>query len=323
MAAVACLLSTAGVMAGELYRTEFEPEDGFTAGDGNWVGADGWVGINADGGGQGIDLDIIAGGGLGQTASIGFNQPVMDTPDFPTVFVGKPIGYDPGPGDLPVVEVQTIVGIQDSTMANPARDSFFVSVWNGAGNFLAAVRFSNQSSSYGIWRNDGTAVEEDTGVIFYRGELHLLTMRVDLPNNRWSADLDGIPLFEDATFTATAEPVDFGYLAYEWQLSAMSPAGHGDNWMMVADVIVRSTGRGVVPFRVTRFECDGGGATLEWPGEKGFDYQVEYSADGETWHDSLPGSSFPGITSDQVMTFTDPSATVGLRFYRVNRTDTP
>jgi len=329
IAAWACMSVGMAAVAGELYRTDFEAADGFTAGDGNWVGTDGWVGINAGGGAQGIDFDIIPGGGLGQTASIGYNQPVIVDPDFPavgakpTVFLGKSIPYSPAAGELPVVEVQTIIGIQDSTVDQPARDSFFVTVYNIAGNFLAGVRFANQPSSYGIWRLDGTATEEDTGVIFYRGQLHLLTLRVDLPNNLWSADMDGIPLFTDAVFNATSEPVDFGYLGYEWQLSASNPMGYGDNWMLVADVIVRSCGRGLVPFRFSQFECNGTGAVLEWPGEIGFNYQMEYSADLANWHSDLPDSSYTGIAADQVLTFTDSSAGVKCRFYRVLRTEMP
>lgn len=329
VATLACLSIGMPAVAGELYRTYFEAEDGFIAGEGNWADTDGWMGINASGGAQGIDLDIIEGGGLGQTASIGFNEPVIGDPDFPTegakptVFVGKSIPYSPASGDLPVVEVQTLIGIQDSTGAPPlVRDSFFVTVYNIAGNFLAGVRLANQPSSYGIWRLDGTATEEDSGVIFYRGQLHVLTLRVDLPNNLWSADLDGIPLFTDAEFNATGEPVDFGYLGYEWQLSASDPAGHGNNWMLVADVIVRSCGRGVVPFCLSQFHCNGSGAVLEWPGEIGFDYQVEYSSDATSWHDDLDDSSFTGITADGTLSFTDPSAT-GVRFYRVIRSEVP
>jgi len=147
-------------------------------------------------------------------------------------------------------------------------------------------------------------------------------LRVDVPNNLWSADLDGIPLFTDAALNATGEPVDFGFLGYEWQLSASSPMGYGDNWMLVADVIVRSCGRGVVPFRFSRFECNGSGAVLEWPGEIGFDYQVEYSADATTWHGDLLNSRYTGITVDGMLSFTDSSAQ-GMRFYRVIRSEIP
>ncbi len=316
------LLSTAFAMvmfcfsasAGELYRTDFE---NFPVGDDMWVGTDDWLGNSPGVGAHGIDQDVIPSGGLGKTAFIGFRQP---TSTF--VFVAKPINYDPGPADLPVVEVETLMGIEDSTIGNPNRDSFFVSVWNGAGNYLAGVRFSNNPNSYGIWRNDGTATEEDTGVVFVRGELNLLFLRIDLANNRWSAEIGGVPLFDNAPFTATANPVDFGYLSYEWQLTASSPAGYGDNWMLVADTIVRSAPRPIEPFRITSITLTGDDANITWPGQNGFDYLVEYSEDLLHWFGDLPGASFPGIATDQVLSFTDPSATPA-RYYRVARTETP
>lgn len=300
--------------ADELYRTDFE---GFPLGDDKWVGTDGWVGNSKGVGVHGIQQDVIPEGGLGKTAFLGFNKPSATF-----VFTAKPINYQPESTDLQIVEVETLVGIQDSSVLNPNRDSFFVSVWNSTGNYLAGVRFSNDPSSYGIWRNDGSANEVDTQGVFVRGELHLLYMRIDLAHNRWSAELDGLELFSDATFNATAEDVDMGFLAYEWQLTSSTTANYGDNWMLVADLVVRSVGRGSEPFVISGFERSGGESIVTWPAENGFDYQVEYSSDALTWHSDLPGSSFPGITSDQSLEFTDPTADP-LRLYRVLRTDTP
>jgi hypothetical protein len=312
------------LVAGELYRTDFEyladKVTEWPAGDDKWIGLDGWFG-NATGA-SGIDQDIIEGGGLGKTGSIGFTEPSSTT-----VSVVRSVAYDPHPGDLPVYEVQTIVGVQDS-VDKPARDSFYVSIWNSDGDFMAAICFANHPLSFGLWRLDGTLLDdvlfaEDTGQFFIRGQLHLLTMRVDLPNNRWSADLDGIPLFDDAPFHGGSYPVNCGLVGYQWQLTATNTAGHGDNWMMVADLIVRSTGRGVVPFRFSQFVCNGSGVELEWPGEIGFDYQVEYSADASTWHTNLPNSEFTELTGDQVLNYTDSSAPPGGRFYRVIRSEAP
>ncbi|MCF7733066.1 MAG: hypothetical protein K9N23_15360 [Akkermansiaceae bacterium] len=317
----ACLVPAAPLAeAGLLYRTDFET---FTAGDDLWVGADDgsgtapWLGIDTGLGVHGIDQDVIPGGGLGKTAFIGFRQPASTL-----VFVAKPILYTPGPADLPRVRVETLIGIQDSS-PNAPRDSFFVSVYNSAGDFLAGIRFDNRQATYGIWRADGLNPDHDTGVIFYRGELHVLAFTVDLPNNKWSADLDGVPLFDDAPFTATARPVGFGHLAYEWQLNATSAEGFGNNWMLIADTVVRSVPAGIEPFRLSGITRTSGATTLSWPGENGFDYQVEYSDALGTWHADLPGSSFPGISADQPLTFQDPGAAGARRFYRVVRQETP
>jgi hypothetical protein len=299
----------------ELYRTDFE---NWPVGNYNWVETDGWF-SNTDKtlGVHGIDQDIIVGGGLGKTAFIGFNQP-----DSTLVIVAKPINYSPQVGDLPLVRVETLVGIQDS-LAKTTRDSFFVSIYNSSRLFLAGIRFDNRTASYGIWRADGANPDHETGVVFYRGELHVLSCTINLPANQWSADLDGIPLFENAPFTATTRSVDFGYLAYEWQLGAAAPSGYGDNWMLVADTVIRSAPLGIEPFRPTSLTHTATATTLTWPGQKGFDYQIEYSNNLVEWHKDLPGSAFPTTLADQALTFQDATAGLPRRFYRVLRMETP
>ena len=305
------LLSAEG---GVLYRTDFE---NFTSGDDKWGGTDGWVSNVTGLGVHGIDQDIIAGGGLGKTAFLGFNPPSKTI-----ITVVKAIKYSPQPGDLPLVRVETIVGIQDS-MARTARDSFLLNIYNSDGLYLAGIRFDNRPATYGIWRADALNSDHDTGVIFYRGELHLLSFTINLPANQWSAQLDGVPLFEDAPFTATSRSVNFGYLAYEWYLGATVATGYGDNWMLIADTVVRSAPLGIEPFKPSSFIHTATATTLTWPGQKGFDYQIEYSQDLATWRRDLLGMAFPAISADQTLAFRD--ATLGLprRFYRVLRTETP
>jgi hypothetical protein len=307
--------SVAVASGGLLYRTDFET---FTAGDDHWSGTEGWIGNSSGYGAHGIDQDVIPGGGLGKTAFIGFHQPASTL-----VFTAKPILYSPAAGDLPLVRVETLVGIQDSVVKT-ARDSFFVSIYNSSGGYLAGIRFDNRPATYGIWRADGVNPNHDTGVIFYRGAVHLLSFTINLPSNRWSADLDGIPLFNEAPFTATTRPVNFGYLAYEWQLSAAGVSGYGDNWMLVADTVVRTAPLGIEPFRASSFVRSGSTSTLTWPAQKGFDYQVEYSDSLKSWSPLLSGSSFPAVSADQIITFRDVTGPVGgRRFYRVLRNESP
>jgi len=231
--AIAAVLAAAwaGANARTLYHTDFE---NFPVGTDKWVGTDGWIGNSAGTGSHGIDQDVIPGGGLGRTAFLGYRQPSTSF-----VYVANPIQYTPGAGDLDVVEIETLVGIEDSTIGNDNRDSFFVSVWNKAGGYLAGVRFSNVPDSYGLWREDGVG-STNTGVVFVRGELHFLFMRIDLAHNTWSAELDGVPLFTDVQFNASGKPVEMGYLAYEWQLTSSTTSNYGDNWMLVADTVVRN-----------------------------------------------------------------------------------
>jgi hypothetical protein len=299
--------------ASVLYSTEFE---NFISGDDKWVDTEGWIGNSKGYGVHGIDQDAIVGGGLGKTAFLGLNQPSATL-----VVVAKPINYSPQAGDLPLVRVETLVGIQDSVTTS-ARDSFFVSIYNSSGGYLAGIRFDNRLDTYGIWRGDGT-LDYDTGVGFARGDLHLLSFVINLPTNRWSADLDGIPLFTNSPFTATTNTINFGLLAYEWQLDSTTPAGHGDNWMLIADVVVRSAPLGIEPFQLSSLTHTAAATTLTWPAQKGFDYQIEYSSDLIDWRRDLIGSAFPSTLVDQPLSFPDATSGLPRRFYRVLRMETP
>ena len=114
--AVLWLLATVACPGELLYRTDFE---NFTAGDNKWHATDGWIASDIESGVQGIDQDVIPGGGLGKTAFIGYRQP----PSLLTL-VAKPVNYVPGTVGLPLVRVETLIGIQDSVV-KPTRDSFF------------------------------------------------------------------------------------------------------------------------------------------------------------------------------------------------------
>ena len=180
-----------------LYSTDFEA---FTIGPDHWVGTEGWLGNSTGVGAHGIDHDQVV--ALGKTAYLGFNQPT-DT----LVSVYKRLDHDPVARQTARIQIDTLLGIEDST--NGHRDSFFISIYNIDGWFLGAVRFANEIPSFGVWRLDGPN-QYDTGVEFIHGELHLLFIEIDLQNNLWRADLDGIPLFAGRQFTATGQARNLG-----------------------------------------------------------------------------------------------------------------
>ena len=116
-----------------LYETDFES---FPVGDNKWANFDGWLSNDTSSGAQAIDQDIIVGGGLGRTAALGFKRP-----NFTFTSVFRPINYDPAVGGNPLIEFQTLFGIEDST--NGRRDNFFISFYNINGNLLASLRLAN------------------------------------------------------------------------------------------------------------------------------------------------------------------------------------
>jgi len=284
--------------ARDLYKTDFE---NFTAGSDNWVGTDGWLGNSTGTGSHGIDQDVIPGGGLGKTAFLGYKKPSKTF-----VSVAKPIQYTPGAGDLDVIEIETLVGIQDSSVGNDNRDSFFVSVFNKADQYLAGVRFSNIPESYGLWREDGVG-STDTGLVFVKGELHLLFMRIDLATNTWSATLDGLPLFTNAQFNASGKAVEMGYLAYEWQITSGNTLTSGDNWMLVADAVVRNWQQsGLFSYRV----LDGTIEIMDYPTDETGTVKIPDQIDGLPVT-SIAENAFAGCTGLTGVTIPATVTTIG------------
>lgn len=319
-------LASGPLDAGELYSTDFE---GFPVGDNLWAGTESWVSNDTTSGAQGILQDYVTNLDLGKTAYLGF-----ETPAGPFTTVARPVNYDPAVGGFPRIEFESFLGVQDSN--NGLRDRFFVSFYNIGGTFLAAIVFDNTSANGDVLRWQGLANDapqvSNTGVPFVRGDqsfgfvaLQILRAQIDLVNNTWSAQLDGIPLFSDAPFTDEAlAPLTLGSVAAEWELSIPQPAFAGNNWLLVADWFVRSVPVGVEPFVIDGLTRDEAGeTTLSWLGEPGFDYQVWYSDDLESWHDTLPDASFPGITLAAPLSFTDRETLPKQRYYRVVRTATP
>jgi len=305
--------------AGLIYGTDFE---GFDVGNNKWAGREGWQSNDNTSGAQGIVENFVPNLPLGKTAYLGYNPP---TTAFTTV--SKIINYDPATTGLPIVAFDSFLGIQDSTFG--ARDRFYISFYNIAGDFIASICFDNTDGK--IYRETAEG-RFATGIQFIRGNqlvgivsLQLLDARIDLANNRWSASLDGIPLFVDAVFSAGGGPQDLGATAAEWEIAKTSPSlAPGNNWLFVADWFIRSVPVGIEPFTLSAFNRAANGAvTLAWPGQAGFDYTVEYSDDCKHWHRDLPGSAFPAIAADGTLEFGDPNPPPLRRFYRILRKPSP
>ena len=303
-----------------LYDTDF---DNFPAGANNWSGNDNWISNDTTSGAQTIDGNVLP--ALLNTATLGFSQPISRF-----TFVALDLDYDHLATEKPIVEINTLIGIEDST--NDQRDDFYLSIYNTDGNRLASIRFDNEgpdttNSQFGIWRENSTS-QFDTLFDFALGELFNLVAAVDLENNTWSASIDSIPMFENAQFSNTGDPINFGFLAFEWAITALSTSDHGDNFLLVADISIQSVDTQSVgdmtKVEVTHQFDSLGGINLNWQTAVGWTDQVEYSTDLITWFDDLPESTFEGINTPTTISFShakDPEE--AYRFYRVNRTRTP
>ena len=314
----ACLLLLGVGLGRDLYQTNF---DAFPTGQGAWVGTEGWATTGASTAAFGISDTAVP--ALGNAAYIGFHQP-------PSTFniVYRPFDFDPVATNLPIVHIETILGIQDST--NGRRDQFFLGIRNRAGAFLAAIGFDNRGPSPGatnrITRLDGVG-QFNTLETFDRNELHILYLEIDFASNTWSAELDGLfPIFTNAPFSSSGQDLDFGFLSCEWQLSSSLPAEYGDNFLLVGDFLVQATPAGTNPFglEMTTSSFDPQQFRLSWLGEPGFQYELEYASRLAEAFQLLPGALYTDITATQTLQYVDaPADSVTKRVYRVRRSVQP
>ena len=230
---ITLLLLLISVLKGEIiYETDF---DDFTIGPNQWAGNNGWISNDITTGAQAIEEDLLP--ALLNVATLGFERPNSDL-----TFVGLNLEYDHVATGKPIIVIDTILGIEDST--NDQRDDFYFSIYNAGGDRLASIRFDNQdpndlNSQFGIWREDGVN-QFDTQLDFIPGELYNIFVKINLNDNTWSADIDGIPLFENSQFSNTEGPINLGFIAYEWDLTAATTQQHGDNFFLVADILVEA-----------------------------------------------------------------------------------
>ncbi len=314
VAVAGAIFTVSSLHAGLLYSTDFED---FSVGPDMWAGPpDDWVGTSEGDGVHGIVTGLLP--LEGKTAYLGFNEPSSDW----FITVNKFLDHDPLTEGTAAIEIESVLGIEDST--NGRRDDFFLSVYNIDGVFLGGLRFSNVPDTRGIWREDGVT-SHDTGLAFVLGEAHFVWMRIDLPNNQWRAELDGVPLFTNAPFTARPDDRDLGSVACQWQIPGMDPASYGDNWMLVAECAVWAVPPGQFPLTIDSLELNPARQpVITWTGEPGWTYQVEYSDDIQCWSSDLPDSTIHGPPEPAPLTYTDLSSPLpSNRSYRITRRITP
>ena len=288
--------------------TDFEA---FAVGEDTLIGNDGWLGSEAGGATHGILDDTIE--NEGKSAYLGSNPAENDV-----VSVWRPLDYDPiGTGNS-IVTVNTLLGIHDST--NEQYDSFHISIFNREENRLAGFVLDNRIDTFGAWRSDGTDNFSDLDTGFEHDVVYDIEMRIDFDANRWSLDVDDIPLFADQVFTNTNHPLDLGDVSFEWELSDID--NPGDNWITFDNLRVEATGSGggvEEALAVSEIRRTQRRIRITWPSVAGAEYQIEHSDDMIDWQQSLADSRV--IADGNSTTFVDRTAgNTRRRYYRVRKT---
>ena len=195
-----------------------------------------------------------------------------------------------------------------------------------AGAPLASIRISNTDTDYGFWYRNGSPQSQgyeeiDTGLDFVQGELQELTGVIDFESNRWSAEIDGLPLFTEAVFNGTNRPLYFGFIAIEWQIAQGSTRDFGDNFLLLSDLRLETVEDPPPPVRISSIrQSADGNIQIAWQAAPGYNYAVEYSDNLLSWQGDLSGSSFSAPQQSQTFLFTDATSQRERRFYRIIQT---
>ena len=290
----------------DLYRTDFSS---FTVGEDQLVGTEGWTGTNATEGVHGIDDGFVD--GQGKTAYLGANVPAEGT----SVVSLDRVMDESATG---VVRFQTIVGITESV--GFGTDTFSFGFFNDDGEVLGAIRFDTSLLDFGVWTDDGNEATH-TGEDFLSDFVHALTATIDLRSNVWSADLDGIPLFEAIPFTASDATRSVAGVTVEWEIQ--DSADPGDNWLLFDDLSLSVIGETTEQPQENRNALDiermtDGSMRLSWDAQPLGRYQIEHSQDGITWQRDLLDQELVPDDSSVTLEYIDTtSVRVTRRFYRV------
>ncbi len=220
---------------GVAYQTGF---DYFPIGNNALHGIDGWIDSDAGSGATGT-FELEDGSDLG--AWIGFNKPTI-----PKVTLKRIVNL---PKNSTIVEFGVDFSIEDSSAGRP-RDSFSFEINNigTPGKLIAGVLFDNSTGK--IVRLDGIA-NQPTGIPFMKSSVNSLDAVINLPQNLWSVYLNGVPVFINQVFSASANDLHIGGIDVVWSLA--NPGNCGDNymafdnyWIATSNQAPSVTGRDVV-----------------------------------------------------------------------------
>ena len=214
-----------------VYATNFEA---FTTGAGQLVGQEQWAALYAPatGGAQGVLAQGIPGQGRG--GYLGFGAPSLGTDTTSTsVYVYRPLNFDPVVEAVPIVQVRADVLIVGST--NGRNDVFRLSLFNKAGYPLGGFYFDTANLS--VSTSNGAAVATSNAT-FALNTRYTILGTFNFTTKRWTARINGIDLTVDSAFAVeTTTGLDVGDFDFVWTLTNAQRLP-GDNFIVFDNLAI-------------------------------------------------------------------------------------
>jgi hypothetical protein len=259
-------------------------------------------------GGNGIVSNFFA--GQKQQAYVGFTPP---EPGDDSLYVLRPINFNPISAGLPIVKFSVQMRIVDSSLTNTNYDYFRWSVYNLQSNRLFSIEFDNYEL-YVNYELSGTNELVLTDVPFFHTNDYLLTITMNFASNRWSATLGNVLIATNQAISTTGAQLSLGDIDAVWLV--YDPESPGDNYMVFDNYRITAEPLTVPPVPPAQMQFLGrttqGWALLRTSSANGTRWSVDATTNFVNWTAQVTNTVSSGYFDHVDMT----ASPFSRRFYR-------
>ncbi len=205
-----------------IYATDFEH---FATGAGELVNYEQWTQFNASSSTNAQGILPLGFTGQGRAAYLGYGAPSFTSATSSTVFVYRPLNFDPVAENAPVVQFRTDFSIIGST--NGLNDVFSIYLFNRAGSILAGMLIDPATRRLTTY--DGGAIGSSSLPISFNTR-YTVVATFNFTTHTWNLRINSTDLVTNATF-GVGKTADVGDFDFTWSVLD-SQRRQGDNFMI-------------------------------------------------------------------------------------------
>ncbi len=223
------LILTQAANASTVYATDFE---NFAPGTGQLVKQDQWNQISApsSGNAQGILPQGLP--GQGRAGYLGYGAPDFSATTSNSVYVFRPLNFDPVAEGAPLVQIRADINLIAST--NGRNDAFRLSLYSRDGTLLGGFYFDTATRL--VSTSDGSTRTPST-FTFTANTRYTLLGTFNFATRRWTARINSTELVADSPFAVGATTADVGDFDFVWVIANAQRAA-GDNFIIFDNLAI-------------------------------------------------------------------------------------